>query len=140
MALTLAALFLAISTIVSASPVALRATHENHLLISRDNNTSLLPYSLPNDDSNLLRAADILTKQATFTYGPAIGAGPASPAGVLGETYFTIDTAIVHSELTAQVAISTNDSVVAHLKTVSLSRLAYIYRAKISLVWRPQDA
>lgn len=140
MALILAAFFLVFSTTISASPVSLRAAHENHFLTSRDNKTLLLPYSLPNDDPNLLRAADILTKQATFTYGPAIGAGPASPAGALGETYLAIDSAIVDSELTAQVAISTNDSIVAHLKTVGLSQLAHVHSTNLSLVWRSQDA
>lgn len=138
MALTLAIFFLVFSTTISASPVSLRAAHENHFLTSRDNKTLLLPYSLPNDDPNLLRAADILTKQATFTYGPAIGAGPASPAGALGETYFAIDTAIVDSELTAQVALST--SIVAHLKAVGLSQLAHVHSTNLSLVWRSQDA
>lgn len=111
----------------SASPIPdfqdevqlLRERQEN------SNTSSLLPYSLPSDGPDVLRATDITTKQTTFTYGPPVGVGPAYPAGALGATYVATDGAIDNAELASQVLIMRSDDTKARLdsaKVVALSR------------------
>lgn len=110
---------------VTAAPVPELGDGAQSLQERQDNSTSLLPYSLPSTDPDVLRAADITTKQSTFTYGPAVGAGPYSPAGVLGTTYTTTDSAIVDIELGLQVLITQTDETKARLDSAKVEHRPY---------------
>lgn len=92
---------------VSASPIQ-----------ERQSNSSLSPYSLPNsDDAPVIRAAGVEAKRAAFTYGPATGTGPYSPAGALGLAALAADMLVLGTEYAAQQVVTTNDSVFATANT-----------------------
>lgn len=102
-----------LAAVTLASPI--RSVDSDAVLQERQSsNTSLLPYSLPQNDPSLIRAADIATKRTTFLYGPPLGAGPYYPAGPLGTAAIAADSVVTDAELAAQVLVSTNDSTVAH--------------------------
>jgi hypothetical protein len=100
---------------------AAAAFPHNYIQPQQDNTPSILPYSLPDDDDQLLRATGITTKQATFLYGPGIGGGPSSPAGPLGVTYVTRDSVISDGELALQIPITTGDATSARLNSAKVS-------------------
>lgn len=108
-------------TAAAASPVFKANNADQSLRERQDNSSSLLPYSLPPSGPDGLRAADITTKQLTFTYGPAVGGiGPYSPTGALGTSYVTVDSAIDDAELGSQVKIMTLDDTKARLDTAKV--------------------
>lgn len=105
---------------VTASPLPDIRDGVQSLEERQENSTSLLPYSLPPTGPDAVRAADITTKQLTFTYGPAVGVGPYSPAGALGTTYTATDSAIDDAELGSQVLIMQTDQNKARLDSAKV--------------------
>lgn len=110
-------------TAVTASPVPGWQDDVHLLLQERQDNASLLPYSLPPNGPDVLRATGISTKQTTFTYGPPVGVGPYYPAGVLGTKYATADGAIDNAELAAQMAIMKTDDAKARVNSAKVMYL-----------------
>lgn len=88
----------------------------------RQSDPTLSPYSLPNTDEPYeARAAGVEVKRATFTYGQAIGAGPFSPDGELGNASVAADTMILEAEMAAQSQLSINDSMSATADSAKVS-------------------
>jgi hypothetical protein len=77
-------------------------------------------YTIPqNSDNSTGRAADILIKQAGFTYGPPVAGGPYFPTGVLGLAKVAVDNAEQQLDLvpeTAGTALDTTAATVGILK------------------------
>lgn len=116
---------LAISLWTSLLATAVSALPTTNVLEERQDNSTLLPYSLPAGQP--LRAAGIATKQATFLYGPAVGAGPYYPTGALGTVDDTLDTTEEVAELTPEETISITEETKGALDAAKYNGLQTLY-------------
>lgn len=91
------------------------------LEVRQSGNSTLLPYSIPQNDNSALRATGITTKQTTFLYGPGIGGGVSSSSGPLGTSYIAVDSAIADGELALQAPITAADYSKASLDSAKVS-------------------
>lgn len=119
-----ALLFTAIAA-VSASPVLFSSPYGGGLQTRQDGAASSPAYSVPQDNDNAIRAADVSTKRETFLLGPSLGVGPTYPAGSLGKVYTDADEVIATVESDAQQDITTGDRAraKANIAKVSTARI-----------------